>query len=149
MYSVSYLKRQQRSYKDKLEEAKQSYRKNEDEYESLLEFKRLVERSQNTFHTTQSSKKRILEDVASVKANCLAAKRYYMGMCGIFDGIGAKIVAGVYTVLLNGIRNKLTQYRSAAERCEERIEVYREKLIELDEQIEEAAALAAANDLAL
>lgn len=144
MSNLSTLRATRREYRDKITTAQNSIRTTEDDYDALAEFKRIVERSQEAFHSVNSGKDGILEDVAAVKRNSQAAQNYYNGMKDILGGIGSKLVAGAYFILVNAIKLKLTSYTNSIDRLEGQIEGYQARIRELDREIAEAEALAAA-----
>ena len=64
---VALLQLNRKNYENKIAINREQIRQRERSYESLAEFKRIVQRSQEDFHTINSSKTGVLSEVQNVK----------------------------------------------------------------------------------
>ena len=110
MSYLDYLWGQYWWYDEQHGAAEERYDKYTEEHESLTKFKKSVETAQAEFEGVNSSKSGALSKVNDVKKNSITAQRYYTGMNNIFSGVGTKVVARVYAVMLEWISKKLTDY---------------------------------------
>lgn len=138
MSVISELEAKKRTYQTKISCAQGKIKSCEKSHQSLSKFKTAVESSQGDFHTVNSSKTNILSDVEEVKTNSIIAQCYHSGMKNIFSGIGSKIIAVVYTVLLGSISVKLRSYSNSITDYDDDIMYYQRKIREIDRQIEDA-----------
>ena len=122
-------------YEEKLENAEDRVKKYEREHDSLTRFKRSVTSAQTEFEGVSSGKSNALSKVLQVKKNSITAERYYTGMSIIFSGVGGKVVARVYTVMLRWISTKLSNYTEKIDDEEADIRWYRGKIRELENEI--------------
>jgi predicted nucleic acid-binding Zn-ribbon protein len=105
-------------------------------YESLLSFQSVVKKSQEDFHSINSSKSNALSAVEEVKTNSKTAQKYATGMQTKFSGIGTKVVGTTYTVLLTAISAKLRSYTSSINQYETQLSNYQRKQSDIAQQIE-------------
>lgn len=123
-YSIEFYKWQITCLYARIDNLRAEIRNYTNLYESLRTFKRAVEASQQNFNNINGSKKEILNDIASVKANNRAAAKYYSGISNILDGTGTKIISAAYRGLIQQITNKLWEYRNAIYNCNRQIALY-------------------------
>ena len=145
MIDIDLLRRAQQQYQSKITSTKSKMSQVENDYDSLVKFKRLVQTTQEEFESVNSSKSKILESVAKVKANSVVAKGYYTGLKGILSGIGVQLIPLAFQSMLNNIQKKLTSYKNKVAGYEDDIDYYKRKVRELDEQIALAQELEDAN----
>lgn len=111
-------------------------RKTERLYDSLVDFKRVVIRSQETFNSVNSFQSRYLEEINKVRRNSKVAEKYYSGMKTILFNLGRKTIGGVYIVLLANISSKLRRYLSNIDKYEKTINAYQKMLADVNKQID-------------
>lgn len=136
-YSITVYQWEIASYKDKIYKLQMEVRNYKNYYESLRVFKKTVENSQQSFNNINSSKKSILQDIATVKKNNRAAAKYYTGLSNVLDGTGSKVISLAYNGLIRQITNKLTEYMSKINNCNRQIVFYEKKITELNYRIYE------------
>ena len=132
---VALLQINRKNYENKIAINREQIRQRERSYESLAEFKRIVQRSQEDFHTINSSKTGVLSEVQNVKKNSITAQRYYTGMQNEFSGIGIKFVGGAYDILLASMSSKLKNYLNEIDFYENEVTDCQEKIAVIDSQI--------------
>lgn len=106
-------------------------------YESLLEFKTVVVKSQEQFYEANSAEKKTLEPVATVMKNSLIAKEYYGGMKGIINPVGTAITTVMYAGLIISISSKLKEYVNDIAKLEESITKVGNEIADIERKIDE------------
>lgn len=137
MSAISILQSTKAWYEGKVSKAQEKINEYEKDYESLGLFKSAVETAQAEFHEVHSGKSNALADVAAVKKNSVTAQKYHAGMSEIFSGVGTKVVARVYSVMLDWIRSKRSDYVDKINDKEDDIERYKGKIRDLEARIRE------------
>ena len=81
-------------------------------YESLRQFKEIIQSSSNSFNELTQSNKKYLNPVVKYSCNNNCAKEYAKGMSGTLSGFGTKIVGAAFGGFLLKIRLQLESYRN-------------------------------------
>lgn len=107
-------------------------RRAEKDYEDLLRFKSVVQKSQGDFNSSNSKKILALEKVKNISKYNNIAKKYYESMKKSLSETGSKVLGIAYVFLLNKIsselttiRNKIASYENSINSCNRRINQYR------------------------
>lgn len=132
---IAVLQYNRQNYENRIAANQEKIKKYERAYETLSEFKRIAQQSQEDFHMINSDKKSVLSDVWMLKKNSITAQRYYDGIEKEFSGIGTKLVGGVYEVLLFSASSKLKEYLNILDSCESDIETCQKKISDIDKKI--------------
>ena len=125
-------------YQENIQELEAEIRKHEQNYESLRMFKGTVEISQGEFNDITNQRKNILEELEVIEMHSITTQRYSNGMNHVLNGIGAKIVGGVYPALLFEISCKMQSYINSITDCEMEISRYRNTIGSLEADLQEA-----------
>lgn len=120
-----------------IRENNQLIKQYEELYDSLKQFKHLVENSQNSFVNTATEKKKYLSDLDIDISNCRTADKYNGGMTKALNKVGMQCVNMTYVALLVSIDIKLAQYIIKIEKCEVDNKFLGKTMEELNKKIDE------------
>lgn len=93
-------------------------KKNEELYDSLIQFKRAITNSQESFINTTTEKNKKLSDFDIEITNCRTMVEYSKGMSKVLNKVGIKCVNLTYSALLLSIDVKLSEYLNKIRECE-------------------------------
>ena len=147
MSVIDVLRHEQQQCNKKISDIQGKIRKVENDYDSLLLFKRQVQKSQDEVEALNTAKKGILKDVARVKTNSKVAQGYYNGMKDMLSGIGTKMIPLAFIALLASIDLQLRSYQQKVADYEDDIDKYERKINDLDKKITIAEAVGDAIDV--
>ena len=135
MEVITILQYTRQNCENRIAANQEKIKKYERAYETLREFKRIAQQSQEDFHMINVNKMNALFELCLLKRNSITARRYYNGIEKEFSGIGTKLVGGVYDALLVSISSKLKEYLSIMDSCDTDIQTCQKKIAELDSRI--------------
>lgn len=140
------LKLRRSEYVNKKNTIRSIIKKSEREYESLIEFKCIVLRSQEEFYAINSNKSSVLSCTVNVQKNSNTSQKYFNGMKSVLGEVGSKIGV-VYSKILEYISKELKKCEKLVNDSEDEIRRCERKIAEIDRQIKEAEKLIMGGDL--
>ncbi len=135
MNNISILMSQRQSYMDRIANISNLIDAKEQSYDSLLQFKSLIMRSQNDFHIMNGNLKKKLNDLDTTKKDSDVTKVYLDGMNNCIGEIDEQMDGKGYAILLEQISHKLLQYSHNINDFEEEKQMYYAKIDDIDKQI--------------
>lgn len=116
-------------------------KKCERNYESLRNFKGTLTTSQEEFETINSGGTNAFSEIESIKKDCRTAQKYQEGMTTVLNGIGAKMVGGLYSTMGMTVSLRLQKYLydintydDEIARCRVRIDTLERKIAEAEKE---------------
>ena len=132
---MGYLTDKLNEMNDKISKKKKKIKKIEDDYETLIAFRKIVGSSESDFSIANKNKKNVLSELNSIKNKSVAATNYQKGMNVSLDGIGMDIVGASFWGLDKMIGLKLTAYLAEVKIIEGEISVLNIRKEELKAKI--------------
>lgn len=138
MSTVVELQNELNNCRQRLSDLEGQLRTSERNYESLCNFKRALQTSQGEFEAVNSGGMNAFSEIESIKKDCRTAREYQEGMTLVLNGVGAKMVGGLYSAMEVSASIKLQKYIYEISRCDEKISKCRMQIDTLERKIAQA-----------
>lgn len=138
--SISILQKRRSEYQAKLDAARASIKSNEVEYDTLVEFKRKVERAQDVFNQVSHRETQFLAGIRPYYDHNNCVKAFTDVITRFLDSIGTKIVALAYGALVKMAAAHLRSIYNKIEDLNDDIVRYRDAIGDIEDEIEYQSA---------
>lgn len=133
--SISILENKKADYERRLTSARNSLQSNEAAYESLVEFKGKVQRSQESFYTISTREAELLASIRPYYDCNKCVKSFTDTITRFLDGIGTRIVNFAYSALIRMASAQVTTTFNKIEDLNDEILRYRDAIDDIDAEI--------------
>ena len=133
--SISILEKKKADYQSKLNAARRNLQTNEEEYDSLVEFKGKILKSQESFYTVSIRKVHLLAGIRPYSDSNMCAHNFIRTIENFTEEAADKGILHAYSSLLGMISRQVTSTYKKIEDLSSDIMRYREKISDLEAEI--------------
>ena len=133
--SIGILENKKAEYQRKLTAVRNSLQSNESAYDSLIEFKGKVQRSQESFYTISTREAELLATIRPYYDYNKCVKSFSDTITRFLDGIGTRVVNFAYSALVRMTAAQITSIFNKIEDLNDEILRYRNAIEDIDAEI--------------